>query len=147
MKQCTKYLLAIFLTISFLPAAIFADTIILKNSRRIETDKGLTFTPASNRLYAITVSWSGPGISKKSEFREQVEAMLIEKYGQSVKSRSKIVYKLYDFKITNAAIVSMRPGGASIQLQYLDKRLSRLAEEEKSAAVRSGFECGDKGKF
>ena len=41
---------------------------------------GLAFTPVSKRLYSIMVSWSGPGISPKSEFRDQVEAMLIEKY-------------------------------------------------------------------
>ena len=51
----------------------------------------LKFTPDSKKLYSIKVTWSGPGISKKSEFRDQVEAMLTEKYGRPVKTKNHIL--------------------------------------------------------
>ncbi len=107
----------------------------------------LAFTPVSKRLYSIMVSWSGSGISPKSEFRNQVEAMLIEKYGRPVKTENKIIFKTFDFKINPSSIVTMRPGGNYVQLLYLDKRLSRLAEDEETANVRNGFTGSDKGKF
>jgi len=107
----------------------------------------LAFTQVSKRLYSATVSWSGPNISKKSEFKEQVEAMLIEKYGRSVKTKNKIVFKTYDFKINASSVVTMTPGGNYVQLQYLDKSLSRLAEDEKLAKIHNGFTSSDKGTF
>jgi len=107
----------------------------------------LKFTPASKKLYSITVSWSGSGISKKSEFRDQVEAMLIEKYGRPVKTKNHIIFKTYDFQINKFSTVTMRPGGNYVLLEYLDHRLSKLTKNEKTAKVRTGFTNGDKGKF
>jgi len=107
----------------------------------------LKFTPTSKKLYSIKVTWSGPGISKKSEFRDRVEAMLIKKYGKPVKTKNHIIYKTYDFQINHFSTVTMRPGGNYVLLEYLDKRLVRLAEDEKTAKVRSGFTRDDKGKF
>ena len=107
----------------------------------------LKFTPASKKLYSITVSWSGSGISKKSEFRDQVEAMLTEKYGRPVKTKNHIIFKTYDFQINKFSNVTMRPGGNYVLLEYLDNRLSKLAMDEKTAKVRSGFSSGDKNKF
>jgi len=107
----------------------------------------LKFTPTSKKLYSIRMIWSGPGISKKSEFRDRVEAMLIKKYGKPVKTKSHIIYKTYDFQINHFSTVTMRPGGNYVLLEYLDKRLVRLAEDETTAKVRSGFTSGDKGKF
>ena len=107
----------------------------------------LKFTPDSKKLYSITVSWSGPGISKESEFRDQVEAMLTEKYGRPVKTKNHIIFKTYDFQINEFSFVTMRPGGNYVLLEYMDNRLSKLAGDEKTAKVRSGFAGGDKGKF
>ena len=107
----------------------------------------LKFTPTSKKLYSIRMVWSGPGISKKSEFRDSVEAMLIEKYGRPVKVKNHIIFKTYDFQINQFSTATMRPGGNYVMLEYLDKRLVRLAEDETKAKVRSGFTSGDKRKF
>ena len=107
----------------------------------------LKFTPDGKKLYSITVTWSGPDISKKSEFRDQVEAMLTEKYGRPVKTKNHIFFKTYDFQINEISTVTMRPGGNYVLLEYLDNRLSKLGKDEKTAKVRSGFAGGDKGKF
>ena len=116
---------------------------LLGRQARIE----MKFTPTSKKLYSIRLVWGGTGISKKSEFRDQVEAMLTKKYGRPVKIKNQIVFKTYDFKINKFSIVTMRPGGNYVMLEYLDKRLVRLAEDETKAKVRSGFTSGDKGKF
>jgi hypothetical protein len=107
----------------------------------------MKFTLTSKKLYSIRMVWSGPGISKKSEFRNQIEAMLTKKYRKPVEIKDHIIYKTYDFRINKFSIVTMRPGGNYVMLEYLDNRLVRLAEEEKTAKVHSGFNKGDKGKF
>ena len=105
------------------------------------------FTPISKRLYTLTVTFSGPGTSKKSEFREQVESMLRGKYGDPVKITDQIVFKDFDWRINDNATVTMRPGGASVQIAYRDLTLSQLYEKEKIGKVRSGFTNSDKDKF
>jgi hypothetical protein len=112
-----------------------------------QTKIALKFTPTSKKLYFIRMVWSGPGISKKSAFRDHLEVMLTKKYGKPVKIKDHIIFKTYDFKINKFSIVTMRPGGNYVMLEYSDNRLVRLAEDETTAKVRSGFNSGDKGKF
>ena len=107
----------------------------------------LKFTPISKKLYSIRIGWSGPGISRKSDFREQIEAMLTTKYGKPVNIKEHIFFKTYDFRINKFSNVTMRPGGNYVMLEYLDNRLAQHAEEETAAKVRKGFTGGDNGKF
>jgi hypothetical protein len=107
----------------------------------------LKFTLTSKKLYSIRMIWSGPGISKKSEFRDQIEAMLTMKYGKPVLIKDHFIFKTYDFKINKFSLVTMRPGGNYVMLEYLDNRLVQLAEDETTAKVRKGFTGNDKGKF
>jgi hypothetical protein len=119
------------------------NALLLGRQARIE----MKFTPTSKKLYSIKLVWGGTGISKKSEFRDRVEAMLIEKYGRPVKVQNHIIYKTYDFQINQFSTVTMRPGGNYVMLEYLDNRLVKLAEDETTAKVRSGFTRGDKERF
>ena len=105
------------------------------------------FTQSSKRLYSLSVAFSGPGISKKSEFREQVESMLRKKYGKPIRITNHIVYKDFDWSINDNAIVTMRPGGNSVHITYRDLKLTDLCEKEKLNQVRSGFTRNDKSKF
>jgi hypothetical protein len=107
----------------------------------------LNFTPASKKLYSIRVAWSGSGISRKSKFRDQIESMLIKKYGRPVKIKDNMIFKTYDFQINKLSFVTMRPGSNYVLLEYLDNRLVRLVEDETTAKERKGFTNGDKGKF
>jgi hypothetical protein len=107
----------------------------------------MKFTPTSKKLYSIRMVWSGSGISKKSEFRNQIEAMLTKKYGKPVEIKDHIIFKTYDFKINKSSFVTMRPGGNYVMMEYLDDRLVQLAEDETTAKVRSGFTRGDKERF
>lgn len=105
------------------------------------------FTPTSKRLYRLKIAFSGPDISKTSEFRDRIEAMLREKYGQPVEIKNQIVYMSYNWNINANATVSMRPGTSYIQVTYRDTALFNLAENEKLELVRKGFTEGDKEKF
>jgi hypothetical protein len=107
----------------------------------------LEFTPTSKKLYSVRIVWSGPGISKKSVFRDQIEAMLTKKYGEPVKIEDHFIFKTYDFKINTFSVVTMRPGGNYVMLQYSDNRMVRLTEDETTAKVRKGFNGKSKGKF
>lgn len=105
------------------------------------------FTPTGKRLYSLDVAFSGPGISKNTEFRKQIEALLKEKYGAPATNSNHIVYKNYDWKINDNATVTMRLGGNNVHVIYTDDRLSKMAENEKLELVRKGFNKNDKGKF
>jgi hypothetical protein len=107
----------------------------------------MKFTPTSKKLYSIRLVWSGPGISKKSEFRDQIEAMLTKKYGKPAKIKEHYIFRTYDFKINKFSFVTMRPGGNYVMLEYLDNRLVKLAEDETEAKVRKDFTGNDNGKF
>lgn len=105
------------------------------------------FTPTGKRLYSLDVAFSGPRISKNSEFRKQIEALLKEKYGVPVKNSDHIVYKNYDWKINNNATVTMRLGGNNVHVIYTDAKLSKMAENEKLKLVQNKFKKNDKDKF
>ena len=105
------------------------------------------FTPVSKKLYSLEIQWLGTGVSKQSEFRQQIEAMLREKYGKPLRIVDKILYKDYDWKINENATVTMRPMGNTVLVTYRDTVLANLSEKEKLGQVRSGFTKNDKNKF
>lgn len=105
------------------------------------------FTPTSKRLYSLVVSFSGPGISKKSEFRDQIEGMLRKKYGNDPMITDHTVFQTYDWKINKNASVTMRIGGNSVEVIYIDKPISLFAEDERLKRVRKNFTKNDKEKY
>lgn len=105
------------------------------------------FTPLSKRLYSLTVAFSGPGISKTSDFKDQVESMLRVKYDRPPKNIAHIFFEVLEWKINRNATVTMRAGGNSIHIIYSDLKLFELFEKEKNELVRSGFTKNDKNKF
>jgi hypothetical protein len=106
----------------------------------------LDFTPTSKLLYSVRVAFSGPGISRASEFRELVESMMREKYGEPMVT-DKIVFRDYEWAMGENATVTMRQGGNSVHVTYRDRALANEADHEKSEKVREGFTQTDKGKF
>lgn len=105
------------------------------------------FTPASKKLYSLEIKFLGTGISKQSEFRQQIESILREKYGKPFKITDHIIYKDFDWKINRNAIVRMQPMGNAVIVTYRDIRLTDLAEKEKLGHIRSGFTNNEKSKF
>ena len=105
------------------------------------------FTPKSKKLYSLEIKWLGTGVSIKSEFRQQVESILREKYGKPFKTKDKYVYKEYHWRINGNAIVTMKPMGNAVVVTYQDLNLVKLAESEKLGKIRNGFTKTDKSKF
>jgi len=97
-----------------------------------------SFTPTSKKLYTLEVVFSGTGIPKESEFQQQIEAMLREKYGNPFKVTDHILFKDYDWRISANATVTMRPISNSVIVTYSDVALSKLAETEKLNNIRAG---------
>jgi hypothetical protein len=106
-----------------------------------------TFTPTSKKLYSLEVVFNGTGMPKNSEFRQQMESMLREKYGKPFRVTDHILFKDYDWRINANAIVAMRPMSNAVIVTYSDVKLSGLAEIERLNNVRRGFTKGDKNKF
>ena len=108
----------------------------------------LNFTPVSKKLFSVEIKFDNTGPSKDSEFRQQIEAMLREKYGKPIGINNHMgVYKTYDWKINDKAIVMMRPGSNYVLLTYIDNGIAKLVEKELSGQVRKGFTKNDKSKF
>lgn len=105
------------------------------------------FTPTSKKLYSLEVLFGNTGMPKNSEFRQQLEATLREKYGKPIQITDHVIYKDYDWRVNNNAIVTMKPMNNSILVTYRDVTLSSLAETEKLNRVRKGFTRSDKEKF
>jgi hypothetical protein len=108
----------------------------------------LDFTPVSKKLYSVEIRFGNTGNSKDSAFRQQIEAMLREKYGKPLGVNSHMgVYTTYDWKINDKAIVTMRPGPNYVHVSYLDKAIAKTIETELAGQVREGFTKNDKSKF
>jgi hypothetical protein len=105
------------------------------------------FTPVSKKLYSLEIKWLGSGVSKQSEFRQQVESILRKRYGKPFRISDHIVFKDYDWKINSNATVTLRPLGNAVLVTYRDTVLANLSEKEKLGQVRSGFTINDKSKF
>jgi hypothetical protein len=105
------------------------------------------FTQTSKKLYSLEVVFNGTGIPKNSEFRQQMESMLREKYGKPFRVTDHILFKDYDWRINANAIVAMRPMSNAVIVTYSDVKLSRLAESERLSSIRQGFAKRDKEKF
>ena len=74
--------------------------------------------------------------------------MLREKYGTPLGVNGHMgVYKTYDWRINENAIVTMRPGSNYVHVSYLDKVIAKLVETELDGQVRKGFTNNDKSKF
>lgn len=94
-----------------------------------------------------SINRHGIGIPKNSEFRQQIEATLRDKYGNPIKITDHTLFKDYDWRINKNAIVTMRPMSDSIIVTYRDVILSNLAEAEQLNRVQKGFKRSDKEKF
>ena len=108
----------------------YIDQLLGRNAKIV-----LKFTPTGKKLYSIRIGWSGPGISKESPFRDQIESLLTKKYGKPVKVKEHYIFRTYKFKINRFSSVTMRPGGNYVMLEYLDNRLVQPPEDEKTGKV------------
>jgi hypothetical protein len=110
----------------------------------------LSFSPVSKVLWSVSINWSGPEMSTKGEFRNEVESMLSEKYGKPKARGRDLFHDTTSWKISEISVVSMKAGFGSVNVSYVDKKIEaikaseelRLKEEAKKKALLK-----DKGKY
>jgi hypothetical protein len=110
----------------------------------------LSFSPVSKVLWSVSINWSGPEMSTKGEFRNEVESMLSEKYGKPKARGRDLFHDTTSWKISEISVVSMKAGFGSVNVSYVDKKIEaikaseelRLKEEAKKKALLK-----DKSKY
>jgi hypothetical protein len=110
----------------------------------------LSFSPVSKLLWSVSINWSGPGVSTKGEFRNDVQSLLSEKYGKPKDGGKDLFYETTSWKISEISVVSMKVGAGSVNVTYVDKKIEaikrnedlQLKEEEKQKALLK-----DKSKY
>jgi hypothetical protein len=110
----------------------------------------LSFSPVSKLLWSVSINWSGPEMSTKGEFRNDVESLLSQKYGKAKARGRDLFYDTTSWKISEISVVSMKVGVGSINVSYVDKKIEaikaseeqRLKQEAKKKALLK-----DKSKY
>ncbi|MGE5212578.1 MAG: hypothetical protein ACM3NN_02665 [Nitrospirota bacterium] len=88
----------------------------------------LTFTPASKFLSTINVHWNAP--FKDRAFQTKLFQLLTGKYGNYAKRERQIFFETSTWAIDKTNRVSMRTGGNSILVEYLDTIAYEQAQKE-----------------
>jgi hypothetical protein len=110
----------------------------------------LSFSPVSKLLWSVGINWSVAGKSATSEFRNDVESLLSEKYGKPTGRGKDLFYETMSWEISEISLVSMKVGAGSVNVSYVDRKIEamkgneelRLKEEAKKKALLK-----DQGKY
>jgi hypothetical protein len=110
----------------------------------------LSFSPVSKLLWSVSINWSGPGVSTKGEFRNDVQSLLSEKYGKPKGHGRDLFYDKISWRISEISVVSMKVGAGSVNVTYVDKNMEAIkADEEQGlkAEARKKALLKDKNKY
>jgi hypothetical protein len=104
------------------------------------------FSPVSRLLWSININWSGPEMSSKGEFRNDVYTLLSGKYGDPETGGKYLVYGTTSWKISEISVVSMKVDVGSVNVNYVDKKIEAMntsedmhlkAEAQKKALLKN----------
>jgi hypothetical protein len=93
----------------------------------------LSFSPLSKLLWSVGVNWSVSGKQATSEFRNDVESLLSEKYGKPKVSGRDLFYETISWKISEISVASMKIGAGSVNVNYVDKKIEEMKVNEERA--------------
>jgi hypothetical protein len=91
----------------------------------------LSFSPVSKLLWSVSIKWSVSGKPATSEFRKDVETLLIEKYGKPKDEGRDLFYETISWKISEISVVSMKVGAGTINVTYVDKKVEAMKANEE----------------
>ncbi len=123
----------------------YSDKLLGKNANVF-----LLFTPTSRILYKVEVRLFGNDITRKSDFRYEVQEMLTKKYGSPVNIKNQIMYEVLTWDVTGKFSVAMRCGINSVIIQYSDIRLDNIKQQEDekiNSAKMKEYRKKDESKF
>jgi hypothetical protein len=88
------------------------------------------FSLKSRLLYNLSIQWGGPGVSKTEPFFSEVQSMLMQKYGQTFDKKKEVIFYREFYNINANAYAMLQGSSGSVQINYFDKYLKKLAEKE-----------------
>jgi hypothetical protein len=97
----------------------------------------LKFTPASEKLYGLTVRWMEPEPAAESDFFTTVYSNLSQKYGRPDQKEAKLLLVEYGWKIDEQGWVNLVSGDGAVIIRYLDATLEEVARAEHRMQGRS----------
>jgi hypothetical protein len=113
--------------------ALHYRELLLEKAAEIE----MQFTPVSERLYGLTVRWTGSDLGAESEFFKTVYSNLAQKYGRPDQKESKLLSIAYRWKIEKRCWVDLESGDNAIEIRYVDTKFEKSAEAEHQSQGRA----------
>lgn len=123
----------------------YSEKLLGKNAKIL-----FCFTPTSRILYKLEVHFFGNDISRKSDFRYEVQDILIRKYGSPRNTKNEIMYEILMWDINGKFFVTMRSGINSVIIQYSDVRFDKIKQQEDekiNSAKMKEYRRKDEPKF
>jgi hypothetical protein len=102
-----------------------------------DTKVEMEFTPTSKYLFMLNVHWGGPGVSKTQPFFKEVQSMLNKKYGKPSRNAAEILFYREFYEINSNAYAVLVGSSGSVQIQYFDRNMQSLAEQESAALQKT----------
>jgi hypothetical protein len=109
----------------------------------------LSFTPTKKRLWSVTISWGGIGVSKRSNFCTEVVSLISEKYGKPKTGKWGILFDTWNWKINTTGSIFMK-AASGIGLKYVDEEMKQLKMQEEASIEKRKKEAyllKDKPKY
>jgi len=91
------------------------------------------FTPASEKLYVLSIRWTGLQDPMSSEFSKKVMSNLFNSYGKPVKKETTLFNTTFIWPLNKHGKVELRLNKKAVEIKYLDTKFEKLAQEEIQA--------------
>jgi hypothetical protein len=93
----------------------------------------LNFTPISKKLSKITVHWHGLNAKNRTQFKGEIEEMLIKKYSAPMRrTEEKLLFVRNEWEVYKTGNISMRSSSSALDVEYSDKILA----DQETAEIR-----------
>ena len=111
----------------------------------------LNFTPISKQLSKITVQWRGLNANNQTQFKVEIEELLINKYGAPMRRfKENLFFEKTEWEVQKTGTISMRSSRGAVDVEYSDNRIVSQEQDEIQKIQgknKEGYRSKDKGKF
>jgi hypothetical protein len=111
----------------------------------------LNFTPTSKQLSKITVHWHGLNANNRTQFKGEIEEMLIKKYSAPIRRlKENLLFVRTEWEVYKTGTVAMRSSSSALDVEYSDKTLANVETAEIQDIQgdnKERYQSKDSGKF
>ena len=111
----------------------------------------LNFTPTSKQLSKITLQWRGLNANNQTQFKGEIEELLISKYSAPVRKYAEnLFFERTEWEVHKTGTISMRSSRGAVDVEYTDKKFANQekAEIQDIQGDKKGrYQSKDSGKF